>query len=257
MSLAAEGASSAKGGNWQIFEQFVKRSGANVSLDTTVRMVTQLKEDKFVLEYDSPSSEITQSKTYRAVILAAPYHSSSIALKLLSSEGTPSAPTYLNLDEIVPAQPYVHLHVTLLSTPSQSFRSRYFGMKSGEAVPPFVMTTWQTVREAEQEGKEVPKPEFNSLSRHGRILLKDGVTPANLTALGLFGEDSEVGSPSHRDESGEEWVVKIFSDHRLEDAWLRKLIGKWGWLYRKEASCFFFHRTSVAPFESNSLACAI
>lgn len=38
-SLAANGASSVKGGNWQIFEQFVKRSGATVHLKTAVRFL--------------------------------------------------------------------------------------------------------------------------------------------------------------------------------------------------------------------------
>lgn len=35
-SLAATGATAIKGGNWQVFEQFLKRSQANVFLNTTV-----------------------------------------------------------------------------------------------------------------------------------------------------------------------------------------------------------------------------
>lgn len=36
VSLAADGGSSLTGGNWQIFEQFVKRSGAQIFLKTEV-----------------------------------------------------------------------------------------------------------------------------------------------------------------------------------------------------------------------------
>ncbi len=41
-SLAASGASSVKGGNFQIFENFIARSGANVHLNTTVRTISSL-----------------------------------------------------------------------------------------------------------------------------------------------------------------------------------------------------------------------
>lgn len=34
--MAAEGAASVKGGNWQIFDKFVELSGANVFLNTEV-----------------------------------------------------------------------------------------------------------------------------------------------------------------------------------------------------------------------------
>lgn len=230
-SLAAEGASTLKGGNWQMFEQFIKRSGATVHLNTTVKSVTQLKEDKFTLEFLSASSNAKQSKSYRAVILAAPYHQASIALNLLAPLSSSSEPLYLNVDEIIPPQPYVHLHVTLLSTPNPSARTRYFGLKDGDHVPSMVLTTWQGVREGEQEGKDVPKPEFNSLSYHGKIKTNEDGEIANLTALGVFGEEG-----NDRDESGEEWSVKIFSDHRLEDSWLRKVVGKLGWVHRKEVS---------------------
>jgi prenylcysteine oxidase/farnesylcysteine lyase len=35
-SLAADGGGTVKGGNWQIFEQFVERSGAQIFLKTEV-----------------------------------------------------------------------------------------------------------------------------------------------------------------------------------------------------------------------------
>jgi len=39
-SLAADGGSSVKGGNWQIFEQFVERSGARTFLKTEVEQLS-------------------------------------------------------------------------------------------------------------------------------------------------------------------------------------------------------------------------
>lgn len=39
-SLAADGGSTVKGGNWQIFEQFVERSGAQTFLKTEVEQLS-------------------------------------------------------------------------------------------------------------------------------------------------------------------------------------------------------------------------
>lgn len=124
---------------------------------------------------------------YKAVILAAPFHSAGINL--------PSS-----LAEQIPEQPYVHLHVTLLSTTSATPNPKYFGLAPSSAVPRVILTT--------NEGKRAGGvgPEFNSLSYHG--LVREG-----------------------------EWAVKIFSDHELSDAWLNEMFqDKIGWIYRKEVS---------------------
>ena len=121
------------------------------------------------------------------MILAAPFHSTNIDL--------PSS-----LAEQIPEQPYVHLHVTLLSTTSTTPNPEYFGLPQSSPVPRVILTT--------NQGKKAGGvgPEFNSLSYHG--LVREG-----------------------------EWAVKIFSDHELSDAWLNKLFSdKIGWVYRKEVS---------------------
>jgi len=124
---------------------------------------------------------------YKAVILAAPFHSTGIDL--------PSS-----LAEQIPEQPYVHLHVTLLSTTSATPNPKYFGLPSSSEVPRMILTTSQGKREGGIE------PEFNSLTYHG--LIREG-----------------------------EWAVKIFSDHELSDAWLNEMFqDKIGWIYRKEVS---------------------
>ncbi|GJE94006.1 FAD/NAD(P)-binding domain-containing protein [Phanerochaete sordida] len=198
-SLAATGASQVFGGNWQIFEQFVKRSKAHLFLKTTVKSIAK-DGDKYFLRAHTHGAAEMMERSYRAVIIAAPFHSSSIDLSLTSS-----APE-------IPPQPYVHLHVTLLSTPSPRPRTRFFKVKDSDTVPTTVLTTWEAVR----ADPDAPAPDFNSLSYHGKILTRDGV-PANSS-----------------DDGGEEWSVKIFSTQRLEDSWLRRAFGKIGWVYRKE-----------------------
>lgn len=125
------------------------------------------------------------STDYNAVILAAPLHSTRITF--------PS-----NISADVPEQPYVHLHVTLLTTTSPTADPAYFSLPASATVPRMMLTTHDGAR---QGGKE---PEFNSLSYHGRV--REG-----------------------------EWAVKIFSKERISDEWLNNMFfGKVGWVYRKE-----------------------
>ncbi|EMD32466.1 hypothetical protein CERSUDRAFT_118802 [Gelatoporia subvermispora B] len=194
-SLAATGASSVKGGNFQIFEQFLERSGARVHLNTSVTALTQHSGDG-ESGWLVTTSKAAQPQAYRAVVLAAPFHTSSIALA--AQVALPS----------IPEQPYVHLHVTLLSTSSPAPDAAYFGLLSGTA-PTEVLTTWDGVREGGL------KPEFNSLTYHGLVRDKD---------------EQVVEGPL-----GKEWIVKIFSPEKIEDAWLERIFeGKVGWVHRKE-----------------------
>ena len=133
------------------------------------------------------------SEDYKAVIIAAPIHSTGINL--------PSA-----ISSQIPKQPYVHLHVTLLTTTSRQPNPEYFSLSSSSKVPSMVLTTYNGVRKG---GKE---PEFNSLSYHG------------------YAAKSVDGVP-------DEWSVKIFSKERISDEWLDKIfMGNVGWVYRKEVS---------------------
>ncbi|KAH9926192.1 uncharacterized protein B0H18DRAFT_1006933 [Fomitopsis serialis] len=172
-SLAATGASSVKGGNFQIFEQFLERSGASVHLNTTVI-----------------------SRAYRAVVLAAPLHQAAIYI---------SPPGFA---EIPPPQPYVRLHVTLLTTPSSSHNPARFNTNDSR-VPTYIMTSYNGVRQHVS-----PDPDFVAMAFHGQLKNADG----------------ELYQGVH----GEEHVVKIFSRQRLSDEWLEGMFGKVGWLLRKE-----------------------
>ncbi|KAF9015454.1 Prenylcysteine lyase-domain-containing protein [Cyathus striatus] len=179
-SMAASGSVGIKGGNFQLFEQFLRRSKANIFLKTPVHAISRkLSSTDWVVRSERGTTE------YKAVILAAPFHFTNISL-----------PT--DLAELVPEQPYVHLHVTLLTTASPSMNSNYFKLPPTSEPPKMMLTTHEGARKG---GKE---PEFNSISYHG--LVREG-----------------------------EWAVKIFSKKRISDEWLDKLFNSQiGWVYRKE-----------------------
>ena len=88
----------------------MKRSGASVFLDTNVTSIVPSK--------NSQNWTITTSqerRDYTAVILAAPFHSADIIV--------PQA-----ISQKIPQLPYVHLHVTLLSTTSEYPNPDYFNL---------------------------------------------------------------------------------------------------------------------------------
>ncbi|KAL0580679.1 hypothetical protein V5O48_001320 [Marasmius crinis-equi] len=177
-SLAATGAAQVKGGNWQIFQNFLNYSQATVFLNTKVTSITS-KSSSWIVNSDKGS------KRYRGVILAAPLHQTGIDL--------PSS-----IVSQVPEQPYVHLHVTLLSTTATSVDPAYLSLSPASKVPPTLLTTYQGARTG---GKA---PEFNSISYHRKI-------------------------------NDNEWNVKIFSEEKISDKWLNTTFGgQVGWVHRKE-----------------------
>ncbi len=135
------------------------------------------------------------SNVYDDVIIAAPFHQTGIKIK-------PSSWSFSKTElDPIPAQPYVHLHVTLLATTAEYPNPEYFGLKRGSNVPKMILTSNEGVRRG---GKG---PEFNSLTYHG---------PAGV------GRENE-------------FVVKIFSAEKIEDDWLDNVFdGKVGWVVRKE-----------------------
>jgi len=178
VSMAAEGARNIKGGNKQIFEQFLNRSGADVYLNTKVKSITESASSGWSLK----STRGTIG--YKAVILATPFYSSDIIVP-------PS------ISKQIPEQPYVNLHVTILSTTAAHPNPKYFGMPAGSKVPRVILTT------KERPTGSTP-PEFSSISYGGRIR-----------------ED--------------EWAVKIFSDARLSNEWLDNMFqGQVKWVTRKK-----------------------
>ncbi|KIM26015.1 hypothetical protein M408DRAFT_198508 [Serendipita vermifera MAFF 305830] len=147
-SMASDGAMSIKGGNYQVFENFIRESKASLHLNTHVTALESKSAGRWQLTA-SKNGAAPFTEEYDAVILAAPYDS--LAMTLPSSA-----------EPVTPA-PYVHLHVTLLATTSPSASAEYFNQAPGTSVPAMVLTTAQGIR----AGK--PAPEFNSLSYHRQL----------------------------------------------------------------------------------------
>ncbi|TFY56537.1 hypothetical protein EVG20_g8889 [Dentipellis fragilis] len=226
-SVAASGASSVKGGNWQIFDAFVKHSGANVFLDTVVNSISRKSATHWTVRSNKGTLD------YRAVILAAPYHTSDISL--------PS-----DLATLIPAQPYVRLHVTLLTTTAPAPNPVYFGLAEGAKAPTAVLTTLEGMR----NGKRAP--EFNSLTYHGKVRRRASTEAepepepeTHVSAEKVVEEegkqDAEAAAKPVEAEKEEtapekdEWVVKIFSMAPVSDEWLANMFqGQVGWVLRQE-----------------------
>ncbi|KAH9914155.1 FAD/NAD(P)-binding domain-containing protein [Epithele typhae] len=196
-SLAAYSASSVKGGNWQVFDHFLKHSKANLFRETTVKSVLRTSSGWLV---HSTLSDVPRA--YRTVVLAAPYHQTGISFS--------AEPSLAH----VPWQPYVHLHVTLLSTSSPAPNPAYFNLRPGSKTPSTILTTYDGVRHGG------PEPEFNSVSYHGPLMMKNGERRVNA-------------------QGEQEWTVKVFSKKRVDDKWLKEMFeGKVGWVYRHEFDAY-------------------
>lgn len=188
-SMAATGASGVVAGNFLIFEHFLQNSTANVFLNTNVKEIQRKPGTSLWTVYTSAGSQ-----TYQGVILAAPFHQTDITL--------PS-----DLAELIPPQPYVDLHVTLLTTRSEHSRPEYFGLTSNTQVPATILTTYEGARAGGVE------PEFNSISYHGKV--------------------RKVGGAAEDAVTDPESTVKIFSKERVPDEWLETVFGNVSWVYRK------------------------
>ncbi len=154
---------------------------------------------------DNGWTVVTQDgrRDYDAVIIAAPYHTSRISL--------PD-----DLSSSIPPQPYIRLHVTLLTTTAATPDPEYFGYKPSGKIPTTILTSFDGAR---QGGRA---PEFNSLTYHGQAKFARNET--------------------HDAQNTGEWSVKIFSMEPISDDWLAEVFqGQVGWVFRKEVMCFAFH----------------
>lgn len=189
VSMAANGAKGIKKGNYHVFKQFLKRSKANIHLNTRVSGLKYTPQGRWSLRTvslaGSEQEEVTLPETYDSVILAAPYHT--LTMDMPQSVAT-----------VEPAE-YVHLHVTLLATTSPSANPAYFGLGPDETIPSMVLTTAQGIRAG------APAPEFNSMSSHGR-----SVEGRNEWIVKIFSKQ----------RIEDEWIANVFSNvgwvHRKE-----------------------------------------
>ena len=128
VSMAAEGAMSVEGGNWQIFDEMVRRSGAELNLNSTVTAITKDNAtDSYTLKVESAAPDRENLSAYDTIIMATPYQFSGIEVK----------PKLCSLPNAID---YVSLHVTLLASPHQ-LAPEFFGLSDPSEVPSSVITT--------------------------------------------------------------------------------------------------------------------
>lgn len=139
VAMAPEGAMAVQGGNWQIFDKMVQRSGAAVALNTSVSSIAFFSKDggssdspKYILKTKCTESSSAQSESYPvtfdSVIIASPWQFSGIS--------APEDLIQTPIDKI----PYVKLHVTIFASPFR-FSPGFFGLTESKDVPGTVLTT--------------------------------------------------------------------------------------------------------------------
>ena len=107
--MSTDGAMSVQGGNWQIFDNMLRASHANLLLNTSVTNIYRQPNGTYGLDAVSASTDLSastsiQPTSYDTIILAAPLQFAN--LKLTPAPLSPP-----------PKIPYVRLHVTLFTSP--------------------------------------------------------------------------------------------------------------------------------------------
>ncbi|KAF4549781.1 Hypothetical protein D9617_20g028370 [Elsinoe fawcettii] len=153
--MATDGAMSVEGGNWQVFEGMVERSGAVRAMGTEVRGVRQVEGGMEVtVRAVGGGRQDEVVEVFDEVVLAAPYQFADVVFE--------------DLKHVPEKVPYVQLHVTLF-TSRHRLAAEVFGFGKGQRAPRAVLTTT-----ADEDGKQ--DPGFNSIS-----LLREVVNPVTKT----------------------------------------------------------------------------
>ncbi|PWY98415.1 hypothetical protein BCV70DRAFT_212782 [Testicularia cyperi] len=257
VSLAASGATGVKDGNYRIFEEFFRRSGAKMLTGKEGEVTGIVRFDRVRRRSSQPmmssnhhsagrsadateepqwyiGSKSGEGDVYDAVVIATPWHNAGITL--------------LNTEKRVKSRPFVHLHVTLLATTATGPKPAYFGLGSQDAVPRTILTSDESVRQAlrshapihESPGDSNPAS-HNSADAKPTMLKKphlDFFSLNYLRPLRSRAADSNVSTDgSNQDDSrSKEHVVKIFSNEAVSDELLDRLFGSETitWLRRHE-----------------------
>lgn len=153
--MATNGAMQIAGGNWQIFANMLKHSGATLHLNTTVASISKNATDSTY----NLITESGQTSTFDEVILASPLQYSNLTI-------TP-APQHTP-DEI----PYAKLYTTLFASPHR-LSPQAFNLPATDPVPQYVLTS---LPPDEPAADTVGTPGFYSISISGY-----GVNPLTIT----------------------------------------------------------------------------
>lgn len=185
--MATDGAMAVERGNWQIFAEMLKASGANVQLATQVEALDKQENGSYALKTRAMEDEATTldaSVFFDSVILAAPYQYTNLSIK----------PASFHVPDTIP---YVELHVTLFTSP-HLLSPAFFNMPAGQAAPHVILTTLGPDEHAKSGPAGVGSAGFFSIS-----LLR----PVN---------NPKDGSP--------EYLYKIFSPTPTNSTFLASLL---------------------------------
>ncbi|KAL2211035.1 Prenylcysteine oxidase [Sarocladium strictum] len=196
VSFATDGAMAVDGGNWQIFDGMVARSGAFVNLNTTVTSIDLIGDDKKTSspQYTISTKDIASASTvsdehpiaFDGVIIASPWQYSDI-----------KAPKSV-VREVIDSIPYTRLHVTLFTSPHR-LRPGFFGLQPTDRSPTSVYTTLR-----EDETPQVGK---------------DGVGGTGFYSISTL---QVVVNPK---TGAEEYLYKIFSVEAVTPTFLSDILG--------------------------------
>lgn len=188
VSMATDGATQIRGGNWQIFDRMLNASGATVYLDTAVSSVEKNSGQYTLTAKPAKAAwnSAASKQQFDSVVIAAPFQYSGLKLSDGLVEKSP--------DEI----PYVQLHATLFTTPLK-LDGTYFGLKPGDVVPTTVYTTLSPSDDPTSRTDIVGKAGFFSISA--------------------------LRSVTHPISGRKEFIYKIFSSEAVTNEFLGSLFG--------------------------------
>jgi len=170
------------GGNWRIFHEMVKKSGAGLILNSSVAAIGFADgkvESRPRYTVRTEGSEHDYPIEFTDVVLANPFQFSKI---------TPAEDVFQNpIDEI----PYVKLHVTIFASPFR-YSPAFFGLAEDKEVPGTVLTT---LGKDDEPSSGAGKAGFFSISTLRKVL-----------------------NPKTRKE---EYLYKIFSPKKVTAEFLR------------------------------------
>lgn len=185
VAMAPEGAMQIQGGNWQIFDRMVNKSGAYINLQTPVSGIFHSKKG-YSLEIQCEQKDEKYPILFDDVVIATPFQYSKIDIQ----EGILEQP----LDEI----PYADLAVTLFTSPLQ-FDPAFFNLPSNSELPSTILSTLAKSDVSASFPEGVGKPGFYSIST-----LRNTTNPQT---------------------QQQEWIYKIFSPQPVTPDFLSALLG--------------------------------
>lgn len=155
VSFATDGAMAVDGGNWQIFDNMVKYSGATILKNTTVESIVLEKrhypsraKPRYMLSTTNNSASVA---SFDDVVIATPWQFANMSA---------GAGVIRHRMEQVP---YTKLHVTLFTSPF-ALQPTFFGLEPGSKAPRNVYTTLGPDEKGHQGAEGVGRVGFYSVS---------------------------------------------------------------------------------------------